>query len=102
MMEDHDGPLLRREPAERVVEVVARGDRARHVWRGGKVHLKEPDATGVATFTAALGIAGVDDEPMEPGVEPERVTKCRKVSPCPEQRLLRRVLGAVGIPEDPV
>ena len=46
--------------------------------------------------------AGMDDEPMKPGVEAGRVTQRRKVAPGADQGLLGRVLGAVMIPQDPI
>ena len=53
---------------------------------------------GPATF----GVAGAHEEPVRPGVKARRVAKSRKVSPDAEQRLLRRILGEVGVAEDPL
>ena len=49
-----------------------------------------------------LGVAGIDDQAMEPGVEALRLPQRGQVPPGPEQRLLRRVLGAMGVAQDPV
>jgi hypothetical protein len=43
----------------------------------------------------------VDDEAIEPRVEPLRFAKCRQVAPRPEQRLLGGVLGPVTVAQDP-
>ena len=44
--------------------------------------------------------AGVQEQPVEPGVEAIDVTECRQVPPAPDERLLDGVLCPVGIPED--
>ena len=44
--------------------------------------------------------AGVDGQPVEPGVEPVRVAKPGQVPPGPDQRLLDRVARELRVPED--
>src|SRR4051812_6646131 len=43
---------------------------------------------------------GVQEEPVEPGVEAVDVAQCRQIPPAPDERLLDGVLGQVGIAED--
>jgi hypothetical protein len=57
---------------------------------------------GASAGPAALGVAGAHEEPVRPGVEARRVAELRKVPPDGEQRLLRRILGEVGVAQDPV
>ena len=101
-MEHDHRPLFRRQLAEGVVEVVSSGDGARHVRRGGQIGLEEADAGHVTAFAAGFGVAGMDDQAVQPGVEALDVAERRQVAPRPEQRLLGRVLGAMRIAQDPV
>ena len=55
---------------------------------------------GAPAQAASLVIAGVHDEPAEPGVEAIRVPQLRELPPGPDERLLRRVLRPVRVPED--
>ena len=55
-----------------------------------------------AAGATRLHVAGVDDEPMEPGLEPLGVAQRRQVPPGAEQRLLRGILRTVAITKDPV
>src|SRR5947199_6451444 len=50
----------------------------------------------------ALGVAGAHEKPIRPGVKARRVAQLRKVLPDVQQRLLRRVLGEVGVAQNPV
>ena len=45
-------------------------------------------------------VAGVQEEPVEPGVEAVGVAQGGQVPPASDERLLDGVLGAVGVPED--
>ena len=85
-----------------MVEVVSRGDGARHVRRRRLVALEQADARDVAAFAAGLRVAGVDDEAVQPSVEAVDVAEHRQVAPCAQQGLLRGVLGTVRVAQDPV
>ena len=61
-----------------------------------RVQVRRPVA-----LASALGVAGAHEEPVRPGVKARRVAEVRKVPPDGEQRLLRRVLGEVGVAQDP-
>src|SRR6478752_5502590 len=101
VVEDDDRSLPRRQLAEGMVEVVSRGDGARHIRRGGKVRLEQPHAGHVTTFAAGFRVAGVDDQAMEPGVKPLAVAQGREVTPGAEHRLLGGILRTVWITQDP-
>ncbi len=47
-------------------------------------------------------VAGTDEEPIRPRLEPFRVAKLREPLPDGQQGLLRGVLGQVGVAQDPV
>ena len=61
------------------------------------MHVRHP-VPGPAT----LGVAGAHEEPVRPGVKARRVAELGQVPPDREQRLLRRVLGEIGVAQDPV
>ena len=46
-------------------------------------------------------MTGADEQPVEPGLEPVRISQPGKVSPRFEQRPLRRVFGQVRVSQDP-
>ena len=55
-----------------------------------------------AAGATRLHVAGVNDETMEPGLEPLGIAQRRQIPPGAEQRLLRGVLRTIAITEDPV
>ena len=64
--------------------------------------MEDPDPGDSPSFPTCLGIAGVDDESMEPGLEALRIAQGRQVALDTDERLLRRILCAMRVPEDPV
>ena len=67
----------------------------------GSIGRKETDVRRPAAGPASLGVAGAHEEPVRPGVKARRVAELRKVSPDGQQRLLARILGKVGVAQDP-
>src|SRR4051794_14804870 len=57
-------------------------------------------ALGTPAHAAGLVVAGIHDEPAQPSVEAIRVTQPGDLAPCPDERLLGCILGAVGVVED--
>ena len=55
-----------------------------------------------ALHPLGLGVAGVDEQAIRPGIEPLRVTESRQLLPDPNEGLLRGVLGEVSVAQDPV
>jgi len=53
-----------------------------------------------AARASCLAIARADEQPMDPRFEAIGVPERAEVAPGDEQRLLGRVLGAIGVPED--
>ena len=76
-MEDQDGPLLRRESPEAAVELVAIVDRQELVGGRRFVRLEQDDIGREPPSTPGLGVAGVDEDPMEPRLEPFEVAQGR-------------------------
>ena len=55
----------------------------------------------MTSFAARFGVAGVDEEPVGPGLEPVRIPQPGQVLPRVEQRPLRGILGQVRVTQDP-
>ncbi len=101
VVEDEDGPLLDREPPEGPVELIAvvdGGDLARLPLTG---HGQESDLGRPATATPGLGVALVGQDPVQPGFEAIGVAQCAQLPPGHDQRGLHRIIGTVGVPQDP-
>jgi hypothetical protein len=85
-----------------VLELVPSGDGARHVGTGRRFRGQDLDAGNKPSLAACLDIRGVDDEAIQPGFEPLRVSEGWQVTPRAKQCLLGRILGTVRIAQDPV
>ena len=55
----------------------------------------------MAPFAARFGVAGMHEEPIDPGLEPIGVPQLRQVSPRLQQRLLGGILGECRVAQDP-
>ena len=69
VVEDEDCPLLRRQAPEPPIELIAVVDRRVLVGRSRAVHLEQDDIGRVPPVTPGLGVAGVDENPVEPRLE---------------------------------
>jgi len=102
VVEDDDRSVLcaqRREcPLERVAvgDLVGIEDARQLVVVGHDAHHRGPPAPR----PARRSIAGPDDQPVQPGIEPGRVAEAGQVAPGRPQRLLHGVLRVVMVPED--
>lgn len=101
VVQDHDRPLLRSEPSKGLVKLVPSDDTTGHIGTAGRIGWDDPDARRPAALTASLGIAGVDDQAVEPGVEAFGIAQARQVPPGAEECLLGRVLRPVRVAQDP-
>ena len=80
--------------------VVSRCGKTRQ-YNGGLVGLQQPDVDTMTSFASRLGMTGVDEQPIQPGLEPVRIPQAGQVAPRVEQRLLRGILGQVRVTQDP-
>jgi len=100
-MDDEDGALLRRQPPERPLELIARCQDILDIpvaWDVGMVHIDLHDLA--ASRPLRQPIAGVDQQAIEPGVEPIWLSNGSDVQPCREERLLDRIRRIVVAAED--
>ena len=94
--------MIRRQATEATVELIPIGDREHLVASGRHVGWKDLEDGGPAPRFASFRVAGVDEQPMQPGVEPIRIAEPRQLAPGDHQRLLNGVLGSSDVSEDPL
>jgi len=72
-MEDEDRPLLRRQPAEPTLEFIPVCEQARRVRVERGVRFDESDMAAGPADAPCLGVAGTDDQAVQPGLEAGRL-----------------------------
>src|SRR4029079_34648 len=103
VVEDEDGPLLRRQAPEGALQHIAGRRLLLRVAlpdarEAGQLHM---DLRAVALPRAArLAVARANQQPMQPGVEPVRVADGPDVEPGRDQRLLDRIDREAAAAED--
>ncbi len=86
-------PLLGREPPEPSLDLIVIRERSELIRSSRPVHRQGPNGGDPGALAARLAVAGVDERPLEPGIEPVRITEAGQVAPGDHHRLLHRVLG---------
>ena len=102
VMEDEDCSLLGRQSPEAALELVAIGNRQELVVCRRPVDRQDSDAHRPAAIPARLPITGVDEQAMEPRVEPVSVPQRWQLSPGEYQGLLDGIFGKAAIAKDPI
>src|SRR5436190_10148246 len=100
-MEHEDRALLERQASERAVELVTVMDRQDAVLGDRLLGWQEANVGRPAAATACLRVALVRQDPVQPRLEAVGVAKGWKIAPRTHERGLHRVLGQVGVAEDP-
>jgi hypothetical protein len=101
VMDDEGGALLRRQPPERPLELVSRRQVVLEISRTRGVGSSHGDFHDhAATGPLRQSVAGVDEQAVEPRVEPLRVTDGSDVQPGREKRVLDRIGRVVVAAED--
>ncbi len=102
VMQDQDRALVRPEPSEPAIQLVAVGDREELVRPGGAIHRQDVELRRPSAFARRLRDADIREQAVDPWVEPVRIAEARKVTPGDHQRVLQGIFGPIDIPEDPV
>ena len=102
MREHEHRPLVRRQPSEAAFDAVAIVQGQRLVRARRSVDRENADVGDPRIRAACLGVARVDEQPLEPGVEAVRIAETGQLTPGDHQRLLYGVLGPSDIPKDPL
>jgi len=99
--EHQDGPVLDAEFEEGPLELVTIRHPGNVVGWLGRLEVDGDDLGALTLGAPSLVRARVDEQSVEPRVEPLAFAQPAQVSPRPDQRLLDRVLGCVRIAQDP-
>lgn len=100
VVEHDDRAPIRREVLHCLVEKVAIDDVAAEVADDRRVIRHQLDLNRASLPTPGEIETRIDEQPMEPGVEPVRVAQRGQVPPGPDHRILDRVPREVVVPED--
>ena len=99
VLQDEHGPLLEREAPEGPVDPLGLGESCGRVDGLVICQIDQRDL-GAPPRLATFVIAGIDDHPAQPRLEPFGVAQARQLPPGTDDRLLGRILGSVRVPED--
>ena len=101
-MQNEDRPLVDREPAERPLQFVAVGQGGTAVRGRWPVDGQDPDIRRPVACPLRLVVAGVDEDAMDPRLEPLGFPQVREPAPGEHEGVLQRVLGQTRIAQDPL
>ena len=76
VVQDEDRPLVDREPAERPLQFVAVGDGVASIRGRWPVDGQDADVGDPMACPLRFVVAGVDEDPMDPGLEAVRLPQC--------------------------
>ena len=99
-MQDDEGPLGGLEAQEPALELVAVDDRRLVAGDRGFDQVRQLDVGPVPPHPSRLIDAGVDEQAVDPGVEPVGIPKRGQITPGADEGVLHRVLGLLEIPKD--
>ena len=99
--QDECRPLLDRKLQEGALQLVPIDEPAEMVLDPRLVDGEHGDLVWPPPEAPHLVLAGVDEEPMQPGVEPLRIAQAAQLMPGADERLLDRILRRVAVAEDP-
>ena len=63
---------------------------------------EHPELCRPAALTRRLGYADVNEEALQPGIEPVRIAEPSQIAPGDHQRVLQGILGPIDVAEDPL
>ena len=93
--------MLDRQPRERPIDGVAFDHRQHAVRADRPVEGQDADVRGPRAPTPGLGVARVDEEATQPGLEAGRVAEGGQAPPGRDEGALQGILGEVGVAQDP-
>ena len=100
--QDEDRPVIDRDAAEAALQLVPIDD-GRHVVGGCRlVERSEADIREPSTMPTALRVARLHEQSVGPRLEAGRITQAGKVAPELDEGLLGRILGELGVVQDPL
>ena len=99
-MQGDDRAVTRIEAPQSGVHELAVGERTGVVGMRGRVDRAQLDLDRAPAPASQEVETSVDDEAMQPGVEPVGISESRQLPPGADERLLDRVARELGVPEN--
>jgi hypothetical protein len=99
-MQRDNRTVTRIETSQRGVDQLAVSERTGRVGWRRNIDRSELDLDGSPATAPQQVEADVDDQAMQPGLEPVGIAKSRQVPPAADQRLLDRIARELRVPED--
>lgn len=94
-------PVLDGKLEERPLDLVTIGEAGDIVPRVRSIDRIDRDLEGTSPRPPDVIGAGMDEESMQPGVEPVAITKTAEIAPSPDEGVLDGILCGIPIAEDP-
>jgi hypothetical protein len=102
VVQNEDRSLLGRQSSEPSFELVPIGDSQQCVRCRRSVDRQHPQDRSSAALARRLVDALMNEESLQPRVEPVRIAEPSKVTPGDHQRILEGILGSIDVAEDPL
>jgi hypothetical protein len=100
MGQDEHGPLLDRELEKGPLEFIAIGESSDLVGSDRPIDIEDRNLERPATLPADMILAGADQEPMEPGIEPLGFAQPGQIAPGADECFLDDVFRGIPVAED--
>ena len=100
IVEDDDRSIAIVEPSQDLADEFAIGQGGVRIGRGGPFHKGDLHFYWTPAPATRLVEAGVDGQPVQPGLEAVRVAQAADVAPRPDETILDSVLGELGVAQD--
>ena len=99
-MKDDDGALFRIEVTDTTLDLISVGRSRLGIRHRQGMDLGKLDLDAPALGDPELIAAGVEEDPVKPGIETIGIAQGRQVPPASDERLLDGVLRSVWVPQD--
>jgi hypothetical protein len=99
-VKDYERAVLRVQPNEGALDEVPIGDVASGIVAGWDVDVRDDHLDDAPAAPARLVEGRMDEQSVEPGIEPVRITKSGQIPPGSQERGLDRVARELRVPED--
>jgi MFS family permease len=99
-MQGDDCPVSRSQARQGLIQELAVGERARDVSRRGRIDRRQFDLDDPTLAASDQVETGVDEQSMDPGVEPVRITNTGQVAPRADHGLLDGIVRELAVAED--
>jgi len=101
VVQHEDRPLLDRKPAEGPLQFVTVGDGVGAVRGRRPIDGQDPDGRRPTASPLRFVVAGVDEDAVNPRLEPLGIPKLRDAAPGENEGVLQCVLGESRVAQDP-